>query len=958
MDMEFGILGPLQLLQAGKPRDLGSLRQRGLLARLIVHGGHRISTDRLLDDLWPDEAPDRARHTLHVYISRVRAVLGDERQRLESDAAGYRLHLEPDELDATRFEQAVADGRAARASAAMEETLARLTEALELWRGPALVEFSDEEFAVAEAARLDQLRLATLEERMAAELELGHHTRVAEELRSLTLEHPFREGFWEQLMTALYRSGRQSDALRVYGEARTRLADELGIEPGPSLKRMEQRVLGQDPTLDTPASFRPVSSSPSRPFDNLPLQRTTFVGRERDLAIAGELLQASRLLTLTGAPGSGKTRMALRLASEHASDFPDGIFYVSLAGTTDPGRILPAIASVLDAADAARGETDAGPSANDAAVLALRLRRLRCLLLLDDCEHLAGGFEEVGRLIDAAPSLTVLATSRAPLLLAGEQEFPVLPLQVPPAGADLDTASVASFDAVVLLVARARAADPTFAVTPENARALAGIAARLDGLPLALELAAGRLRLLRPQDLLARLEHRLPLLSSGASDAVDRHQTLRAAIAWSYELLDPSERHLFRHLATFVGAFTVAGAADVADLPEDEVLSGVESLLAKSLLTRPAETGEARFVMLQTLREFGVEELEAAGELTLAIERHAQHLLLVAEAIGPDLDGPGHEEAMRRLGREAEDIRAALRRCADGHDVDTGLRLASATWRYWQASGELAEARHRLDLMLAVPGATDAARANALDAAAGLAYWQADYRAAQADYEHALALYRAAGDRDHEADTLYGLSMTATWGGDPASGARLALEARTIFEELGLRSKVGETSMAQGFALWQERRYDDARPLWEDALAISREEGADTLAVTQLAGIAGLEFHMGAHADALRIALDALDEACDLENVALCVWLLDFVAAFAVRSEPAAAVRIAAAAEAQRRASGGGLTVQDLHITPAREAARRSLGRVACEAAWAEGREMDLEDAVSAARSLRLVSVG
>jgi tetratricopeptide (TPR) repeat protein len=313
---------------------------------------------------------------------------------------------------------------------------------------------------------------------------------------------------------------------------------------------------------------------------------------------------------------------------------------------------------------------------------------------------------------------------------------------------------------------------------------------------------------------------------------------------------------------------------------------------------------------------------------------------------------------MRRLGREAEDIRAALRRCADGHDVDTGLRLASATWRYWQASGELAEARHRLDLMLAVPGATDAARANALDAAAGLAYWQADYRAAQADYEHALALYRAAGDRDHEADTLYGLSMTATWGGDPASGARLALEARTIFEELGLRSKVGETSMAQGFALWQERRYDDARPLWEDALAISREEGADTLAVTQLAGIAGLEFHMGAHADALRIALDALDEACDLENVALCVWLLDFVAAFAVRSEPAAAVRIAAAAEAQRRASGGGLTVQDLHITPAREAARRSLGRMACEAAWAEGREMDLEDAVSAARSLRLVSVG
>ena len=564
----------------------------------------------------------------------------------------------------------------------------------------------------------------------------------------------------------------------------------------------------------------------------------------------------------------------------------------------------------------------------------------------------------MGCLIDSTPDLTVLATSRAPLGLAGEQEFPVLPLQVPPSDGEVDVASLDSYDAVALLVARARGADPSFAITPENGAALAGIAARLDGLPLALELGAGRLRLLTPHDLLGRLEHRLPLLSSGASDAIGRHQTLRAAIAWSYGLLDDAEQRLFRYLATFVSAFTVAGAAAVADVPEEEVLPGIESLLAKSLLTRPADTGEARFAMLQTLREYGFERLEAGGELEAALDLHARHLLRVAEEVGPELDGASHDAALARLGREAEDIRAALRRCAEGHDVDTGLRLASATWRYWQATGNLAEARRWLTVMLAKPGADDATRAAALTAAAGLAYWQADYETTWSDYEAALKLYRAAEDLENVADVLSGMSMTATWRGDPATGARLAVEARELFEDLGIRAKVGETTMAHGFALWQQRRYEEARPLWEDALAISREAGADTLAVTQLAGLAGLEYHMGAPDDALRIGLDCLDEACDLENVALCVWLLDFVAAYAVHSEPIVAVRIAAAADAQRRAAGGGLTAEALHIVPAREAARQSLGHAASEQAWMEGRSLPLEDAIAAARSLRPVSVG
>lgn len=953
MSTEFAILGPLQVRQAGSVRALGSLRQRGLLARLIVRAGQPLSADRLLDELWPGETPEKARHTLHVYISRVRAVLGAERDRLQSDAIGYRLRFEPDELDATRFEHEAAAGRAALAQGATIEGREQLVQALRRWRGPALAEFVDEDFAVAEATRLEQLRLSTLEDRIHADLDLGSHAELVEELRSLTLEHPLREVFWEQLMLSLYRAGRQADALRVFTEARTCLADELGIEPGPSLQRMEQRVLAQDPALDPVDPPRQSSASSSGPHHNLPLQRTTFIGRTRDLAIARELLRGSRLLTLTGAPGSGKTRMALRLAADQAADYPDGVVFVPLAATPDPGLIGPAIDAALDALELVEDGGAAEASGPGAPGIVRRLCTRRCLLVLDNCEHLDGHFELVGELLDGAPNVDVLATSRAPLGLAGEQELPVLPLGLPPAGQALEPSALESYDAVALLVSRARALDPGFEVTCGNARAIAAIVARLDGLPLAIELGAGRLRLLTPDDLLVRLERRLPLLESGASDAIDRHRTLRAAIAWSYETLDHDEQHLFEHLAPFVGTFSVDAAAYVAVREPDEVMAGIESLLAKSLLQRPVEVGEARFALLQTLREFALEQLEAHGSADQAFERHARWFLLLTETVAPGLDDAAHESAMAKLNRDREDIRTALMRCAEGRCTEVGLRLASATWRYWQAAGRITEARAWLRSMLEMPCAEREVRASALTAAAGLAYWHADYEAAWNHYEEALELYRALGDDAQIAQTLFGMSTTATWNGDPAAGARLAEEARSAFLELGAEMEIGRTAMAQGFALWQQRQYEAARPRWEEALSISRAQGDDTLAVTQLAALAGLEYHMGARDDALRIALDCLDQAWELENVALSVWLLDFVAAFAAAIDPLGAVRVAGAADAHRTASGGGMTVESLHITPARQVAERSLAPVDVERAWTAGRTLRLEEAVSAARGLR-----
>ena len=439
-----------------------------------------------------------------------------------------------------------------------------------------------------------------------------------------------------------------------------------------------------------------------------------------------------------------------------------------------------------------------------------------------------------------------------------------MPLQVPPVGTPSDPATIRAYDAVALFVTRARAAHPLFDVTPpENAAAIAAITSRLDGLPLALELGAGRLRALTPQSLLDRLERRVPLLTSGTSDTIGRHHTLREAIAWSYELLTADEQRIFRRLGTFVTDFTADAAAEVAEQSLEVTWAGIESLVTQSLLHRPVDIGEARFVMLQTLRDYAVEQLELTGELQSTLARHAGYYLGLARRSGAGPTGDLADEAIAILSLELEEIGAALRRCAQGGDRELGLRLASSTWRVWQAAGRIVEGREWLTRLLDSPGLDNDVRAHALVALAGLEYWQADYVAARGAYEEALERYRSTGDVGREAEALYGLSMTATWDGNPAEGARLAAEASGLFESIGAREQVGQTVMAEGFALWQDREYAAARPLWEAALAISRELGADSLAVTQLAGLAGLEYHSGAPDDATRIALDALTQACD-----------------------------------------------------------------------------------------------
>ncbi len=939
MSSDYRILGMVEVIQDGGLVNLGSPRQRALLTRLLINPGRLITTDRLVDDLWPGDAPETAWHAIHVYVSRLRRALGPDRDKLETRGSGYLLSVGPDEVDAARFERLAAEGRAARARRDLDRASAVLREALGIWRGPALADFVYEVFAREEAMRLEELRLAVLEERIWADLELARHDELVEELQALVVEHPFRETYWEQLMLALYRSNRQADALRAYQTARTRLAEELGIEPGPALRRIEERILTQDPSLDSLSGAQQVI-----PPCKMPLQRTSFIGRKRELAQVRTLLESSRLLTLTGAPGSGKTRLALRLAADHHDAFPHGSFYVPLAAVSNPRLVCNMVARTLGLREV-RGETaleSAGAFLHDRSVL----------LVLDNFEQIIGAATQVGELLDAAPDLKIVVTSRSALGISGEQEFPVPPLQIPSLDhlPDLDT--LISIDAVALFVTRARTAIPDFCLDDSNAAAVAEITGRLDGLPLGIELAAGQIKFMTPPELLSKLDRVLPVLIGGPTDSAYRHRAMRDAIAWSYELLEPEEQVLFRRLGVFRGGFTLEAAAEVANRPGLDIFESVSSLLSKSLLIRPVNTGRARFAMLQMIREFAREQLGSAGEIEEITSRHGAYFLRLAQEIEPQLTREPHGKVIEQLSSEADNLREALDNALQAADPDLGINLASCIWRFWQSTDQLTEGRDWLEGLLAHPGASAEARAKGLTALAGLAYWQADYDEALARYSEALDLYRTRGDRFNEADTLCNMSLTANWQRDLDASDRLSESALSIFEELGAREEVGKVLMAQAGALWFRGEYVTARKLFEESYAISRQCGDRTLALTQLAGLASLTFQMGDREEALRMVVEGINEAAELHNVHITVWMLDLVAAFTASGAPEEAVRLAGAVDSLRREAGGGMLPESLDIADARTIASEVLSAERLDKIWLEGGEMGLEQAVERAHAL------
>ena len=715
---------------------------------------------------------------------------------------------------------------------------------------------------------------------------------------------------------------------------------------------------------DLPAEFPPLRSLDALPH-NLPRQGTPFIGRQGELAAVVERLRRPDvpLLTLTGTGGTGKTRLALQAAAEaldaagfEGALFPDGAWLVDLAPLTDPALLPAGVAQALGVREA--------PGRPLAEALRDSLREKRLLLVLDNCEHLLPAAALlVAGLLAAGPGVKALATSREALRVAGEHEYPVPPLRLPPPpdpARPPDPAALSQYEAVALFIERASAVQPDFAVTNETAPAVAELCHRLDGLPLALELAAARVKVLPPRALLDRLGSRLEVLTGGRRDAPARQQTLRAAIAWSHDLLTPEEQTLFRRLAVFVGGCTLEAAEAVGGGeggPPPDVLEGMASLVGKSLLRRAEPAGpagdeaEPRFVMLETIREYALERLEASGETAVAAGRHAEHFLRFAEAIERRLRGPDQGILLQRLDRERANLRAALRWCLESGDAERGLRLGVAIHRLWIARGPLTEGRRWLADLLEASDADVPAdvRSVALKRASELARHQGDAAAARAFAEQRLKLQRAAGDRELLALALEDLAMAARDEGKYGEARALLEESLGIYREGQHRWHVGRALDRLATVVHAAGDGATASRLLEEALPLLREVGAQHLVVWALHNLAAVAIDRGDPAAARVLAAETLSTRRQWRDQSEVIHSLSlFAGVAAAEGQPERALRLGSAIATAVEAIGVGLSrTGDDQLQGWLASARRSLDEASQAAALDAGKSMSLEQAVA-----------
>jgi predicted ATPase/DNA-binding SARP family transcriptional activator len=686
--MEFRILGPLEVLERDSPLDLGGAKQRMLLATLLLDANRPVATERLIDALWEHEPPETAMKAVQGHVSSLRKVLGKD--RIETKAGSYLVRTYDQELDVERFEALVADQR--------------FEEALALWRGPALADFGTDRFAHAEIARLEELRLACLERRIEQDLGRNRHAELVGELEAAVAQHPLRERLRSQLMLALYRCGRHAEALEAYQEARRLLVEELGIEPSAELQALHRAILNQDSSLAPATAHEPEQEQ--RP--SLPAPTNRLIGRRPDLlALSDLLLGEPRLVTVTGAGGSGKTRLVVEVATALAAEFGHQVYFVSLAALREPELVPATLMAALGIKETERPLETLKHSIGTSALL----------LVVDNFEHLLESAPLLGELLACCPRLKLLVTSRSSLHLSGEHEYPLEPLPLK--------------QAIALFTERARAVRPDYA---GDEAVVATICSRLDCLPLALELAAARSRLLSLPELLSRLEHSLELLTGGPSDLASRQQTLEATIAWSYDLLNPEEQRLFLRLAVFAGGCTL----DAAERVPGASLDQLQSLVEKSLLRRRESGGEGRFWMLETIREYALERLEAAEGDDATRRVHGNYYVALAQAMAAKLDD-GRRSALDAVEQDLDNFRSAF---SWAQEADTGaaLRLGAALSSSWYARGQLIEGRRWFEAVLAVPHPPSRELALVAAELARLLFFLGETEAAAGRLEHALEL--------------------------------------------------------------------------------------------------------------------------------------------------------------------------------------------------------------------------
>lgn len=684
--MRVALLGPLEVELGGRACPVAGGRLRALLTRLAIGEGRPVSVTALEEAVWPDDVPSGGANALQSLVSRLRRTLGDP-NAVQQVAAGYRLDLARADLDVARFAELVRTGERQLAAGDASAAMATIDEALLLWRGEPLADAGSATYALAERTSLAALRLRAEETRLQALLGEHRYDDAIADAVALSAAHPLDERVAGALLEALARSGRPSEALAAYEQVRARLRDQLGADPGPELQALHLRLLRREVVADPRPT--PVATPPAR-RTNLRAALTSFVGREADLDRALTGIGSHRLTTLLGAGGCGKTRLATEVGRRLlAEDGTLAVWLVELASVTTPDGIVPAVLGALGVRDARVTERSERPPVDARDRLLDRLRDSRCVLIVDNCEHL---IQPVAELVDdilaAAPQVRVLATSRELLGLTGELLCALAPLSLPPAEVALREA--ADHPAVRLWLDRASSVQPEFVLDASTLPAVITIVRRLDGLPLAIELAAARLRVLPASEIADRLSDRFRLLTGGNRTSMPRHRTLRAVVEWSWDLLGPAERLLAERLSVFPGGADTTGVAAVcADhtVPADGVEELLGSLVDKSLVQAEPWAdptgGGVRFRMLETIREYGIERLDERGELADLRLAHAEHYARMAVALEPLVRSREQRRALTRLELDRDNLTTSIRYLLDSGHGDRGLTMVLALAWYW-----------------------------------------------------------------------------------------------------------------------------------------------------------------------------------------------------------------------------------------------------------------------------------
>lgn len=944
-------LGPLQVIADGVQVPVSSRNLRIVLECLALRANSVVAADFLAEAVWEGHPPAHPGPQLQVYVANLRNLLEPNRpkgvasRRLASRPGGYLLAVADDELDLLQFRAHLAAGEHEVGAGQLAGGAVRLRQALDLFVCPAFPDLADIELLVPDLEEVEEARLDTCQDLFDVELALGRHANVVGELQRLVSQHPFRERLWASLVLALYRSDRQADALAACRTARKTFAAELGIDPGVRLQELESQVLRQDASLAPPTANE--NRRTRQRLDNLPAALTPMVGRDAELGEVCSLYRSEgcRLVTVTGAGGAGKTRLAMAAASRLGEHMADGAGWVNLSPLTQAEQVPGAITAALGLE---------APAGEDPLKIASRFLQARTLLLvLDNFEHLEGAWPVVLDLLTAAPELRILTTSRRRLGLRPEYEFELEPLELPPLDPPLPPAQLREVPAMKLLLSRGRAVRPHFTVDPGNALVLTRLCHRLDGLPLAIELAAAQLRQLSEHDLLADLEVSLAALPASFQDLPDRQRTLTATMEWSYQLLADAERVLLCQLGVFASDPTLAAIDAVrgpvpSDAPSTQEL--LSALADQSLLRRYTDqSGRRRVSLLQSIREFARDRLALLPAEPEVRRRHAEHYVALAEAVCPRLWGRDQVDAFRTLHSDALDLRAALLWAAAPHgSTELAFRLVGQLWHYWELTGDFAEQqRTAVALVEAVPDAPPELRGPALSGAATLSWALGCYAKAATLHGLALNAFRETANASASAWTTMCLAVQSAYLGDSVAAERLAADALSS-PSASHRTRLYALILLSRMAFYAGERAR-ALELSRQCVELGRPLSDRSLLGVVLINLADCNEQEGDYDAAERLLLEAVNASLELgAHGNLVAFLESLAGVYARQNRLEFAIRLLAAADAYRTDHVRPLDAEEgKRVAAIIARVRAEAGPIRFGLAWAGGRSLTITQAVN-----------